>query len=241
MKRLNVSGRATLPAWRRLIRIALLSALALIISAALLVLALRWIDPPTTAFMIQHDRTAAPQDRAEHAWTAWGDIAPAVAVAVIASEDQRFAVHHGFDIDSIGQAIVDYRRTGRLRGASTISQQTAKNLFLWPGQTLLRKAIEAGITALMETLLPKRRILEIYLNVAQFGPDIFGVEAASLAYFDKPAKRLTASEAALLAAVLPSPTRFRVDAPSPYLRDRQQWILRQMRQLGGPAYLDRLE
>lgn len=241
MKQPNVSRRSSAPVWRRLLRVVLLFAMAGIAGAALLVLAMRWIDPPTTAFMVQHDRAAASHAFARQVWVGWDDIAPAMALAVIASEDQHFAMHRGFDIDSIGQAIADYRRTGRLRGASTISQQTAKNLFLWPGQTLFRKALEAGFTILMETLLPKQRILEIYLNIAQFGASAYGVEAASREYFSKPASHLTTPEAALLAAVLPNPAQFRADAPTPYLRGRQQWILSQMRQLGGNAYLDRLE
>jgi monofunctional biosynthetic peptidoglycan transglycosylase len=147
---------------------------------------------------------------------------------VIASEDQKFLMHDGFDFDAIGKAVTDAQRGRRLRGASTISQQVAKNLFLWPGQSWVRKGLEAWFTVWIEFLWPKQRILEVYLNSAQFGRGIWGVEAASRAYFGKDAARLTRPDAALLAAVLPSPTRYRVVNPGPYMRDRQTWILHQM-------------
>jgi monofunctional biosynthetic peptidoglycan transglycosylase len=162
-------------------------------------------------------------------WVPWDRIAPHAAVAVIASEDQKFLAHDGFDFEAIGQAMEDAGRGGRRRGASTISQQVAKNLFLWSGQNWLRKGLEAWFTVWIELIWPKQRILEVYLNVAQFGPGTWGVEAASRRYFGKPAARLTRHEAALLAAVLPSPTRYRVVNPGPYVRQRQQWILGQMK------------
>ncbi len=215
----------------------------LLLGSALLVAPMRWVNPPTTAFILQHDWAAwrAGEDmRAEQAWVSWNAISPHAALAVIAAEDQRFPDHHGFDFDSIRDAIADYRTRGRIRGASTISQQVAKNLFLWPKQSLTRKAVEAWFTVLIELFWPKERILEVYLNVAQFGPHVYGVEAASRHYFGKPAAQLTASEAALLAAVLPNPVRLRVDAPSIHVRDRQRWIELQMRRLGGTRYLERL-
>src|SRR5690606_36618174 len=141
----------------------------------------------------------------------------------------------GFDLDSISDALEDMERGRRVRGASTISQQVAKNLFLWPKQSWLRKGFEAYFTVLIELLWPKQRILEVYLNVAEFGRGIYGVGAASDAFFHKSPSRLTAPEAALLAAVLPSPKRMRVNAPSPYVRSRQAWIEDQMRALGGPS------
>jgi monofunctional biosynthetic peptidoglycan transglycosylase len=128
-----------------------------------------------------------------------------------------------------------------VRGASTISQQVAKNLFLWPGQSWFRKGLEAGITVLIELAWPKRRILEVYLNVAEFGRGTWGIQAASRRFFHKDASRLSRAEAALLAAVLPSPKRYRVDAPGPYVRKRQAWIERQMVALGGPAYLANMD
>jgi monofunctional biosynthetic peptidoglycan transglycosylase len=129
----------------------------------------------------------------------------------------------------------------RTRGASTISQQVAKNLFLWSGRSYLRKGLEAGFTVLIEWLWPKERILEVYLNIAQFGRGTYGVEAAAQRYFHKPARRLRRAEGALLAAVLPNPVRLRVEAPSAYVRSRQEWIMGQMADLGGTAYLEELE
>ncbi|HEY8540155.1 MAG TPA: monofunctional biosynthetic peptidoglycan transglycosylase [Steroidobacteraceae bacterium] len=206
---------------------------------ASIVAALRWIDPPTTAFMLR-ERWHQPSQRIRHSWVEWDRIAGSMKVAVIAAEDQLFPTHHGFDLKSIDQALAE-RERGRIRGASTISQQVAKNLFLWPGRSWARKGLEAYFTVLIETLWPKQRILEVYLNIAEFGRGIYGVGAASQTYFGKPAARLTAEEAALLAAVLPSPKRFRVNAPSAYLRSRQQWILEQMRSLGGTAMLAKIE
>lgn len=169
-------------------------------------------------------------------WVEMKNISPWMPLAVIASEDQKFPDHWGFDVQAI-QSVLDGEET-RMRGASTLSQQTAKNVFLWDGRSWIRKGLEAGLTVAIETVWTKRRILTVYLNVAEFGEGIFGVEAASQRYFHKPASRLTMAEAALLAAVLPNPIRFRADAPSAYVRQRQQWILRQMRQLGGEGFLN---
>jgi monofunctional biosynthetic peptidoglycan transglycosylase len=173
----------------------------------------------------------------EHEWVAWPDLSPNVALAVIASEDQRFFAHRGFDLDAIADAIGTFRSGGRLRGASTISQQVAKNLFLWPGRSLLRKGLEAYFTVLIELSWPKRRILEVYLNIAELGPGVYGVGAASHRFFAKHPRTLAAEEAALLAAVLPNPRRLNAQSPSRYVRQRQRWILRQMRQLGSFALL----
>lgn len=208
------------------------------------VLLLRWIDPPTSAFMIR-ERLVTPRSGAKayairNRWLDDASISPQLKVAVIASEDQNFPTHHGFDLKSINDALVDRQRGRRVRGASTISQQVAKNLFLWPQQSWLRKGLEAYFTVLIETLWPKQRILEVYLNVAEFGRGVFGVGAAADVYFHKSAGRLSAHDAALLAAVLPSPKRMRVNAPSGYVRERQQWILGQMRELGGTGLLREL-
>ncbi|WP_428944354.1 monofunctional biosynthetic peptidoglycan transglycosylase [Pantoea sp. FN060301] len=170
-------------------------------------------------------------------WVKRDAIADWMPLAVIASEDQKFPTHWGFDVQAI-QSVLD-KDDGRMRGASTITQQTAKNLFLWDGRSWIRKGIEAGLTLGIETVWTKRRILTVYLNIAEFGHGIFGVEEASQRFFHKPASRLTMSEAALLAAVLPNPIRFRADAPSGYVRQRQQWILRQMRQLGGEGFIQK--
>jgi monofunctional biosynthetic peptidoglycan transglycosylase len=223
----------------RLLRLLAFIAFAWVALTASVVAALRWIDPPTSTFMLQ-ERWRQPDQKLRHAWTDWDRIAGPMKVAVIAAEDQRFPTHHGFDLESIDRALAE-RERGRIRGASTISQQVAKNLFLWPGRSWLRKGLEAYFTVLIETLWPKRRILEVYLNIAEFGRGIYGVDAASQTFFGKPAARLTTEEAALLAAVLPSPKRFHANAPSAYVRSRQQWILEQMRSLGGTAVLAKIE
>jgi monofunctional biosynthetic peptidoglycan transglycosylase len=171
-------------------------------------------------------------------WVSMDEISPNMVLAVMAAEDQKFPDHWGFDVAAIEKAIShNERRPTRIRGASTLSQQTAKNLFLWDGRSWVRKGLEVGLTAGIELVWTKRRILTVYLNIVEFGDGIFGVEAAAQHFFNKPAKRLTASEAALLAAVLPNPHRFKVKAPSGYVIGRQQWIMRQMRQLGGAEFL----
>lgn len=217
----------------RLLRLLLLTALIWIALTALCVGLLRWVDPPTSAVMLR-ERITNPDRQLQHRWTEWQRIAGPMKVAVIAAEDQTFPDHHGFDLQSINKALEE-RERGRVRGASTISQQVAKNLFLWNGRSWIRKGLEAYFTVLIEILWPKQRILEVYLNIAEFGRGIYGVGAASESLFRKSASRLNSSEAALLAAVLPNPKRLRANAPSRYVRSRQSWIMGQMRGLGGTA------
>lgn len=227
----------------RFIRFLAWLTLGFVVLSVGVVVALRWIDPPTSAFMIADRIEAWSGDghALRHRWTDWDKIAGPMKVAVIASEDQTFPEHRGFDFKSIDKALADRERGRRVRGASTISQQVAKNLFLWSGRSWIRKGLEAYFTLLIETLWPKQRILEVYLNVAQFGRGVYGVGAAGDVFFRKPAARLNASDAALLAAVLPNPIRLRVNAPSAYVRSRQQWIMGQMRGLGGTSLLKRLD
>jgi len=222
---------------RRLLRLCSWTLAIFIVLSVGSVLAFRWIDPPTSAFMI---RERSKSHAIHYRWVDWANTSPHVKVAVIAAEDQNFPAHYGFDLKSINDALADRQSGRRVRGASTISQQVAKNLFLWPNQSWLRKGLEAYLTVLIETLWPKQRILEVYLNIAEFGRGVFGVGAAADVYFHKPAARLSPYDAALLAAVLPSPKRMRVNAPSNYVRLRQQWILGQMRGLGGTALLNEL-
>ena len=186
------------------------------------ILALRWLSPPTTAFMLLQDGAV------DYRWRARTEISPSLVWAVVSAEDQKFFQHHGFDLESIRDAVEDYRAGRGLRGASTISQQVAKNLFLWPDQNLLRKGIEAYLTLLIEACWPKARILEVYVNTVEFGNGLFGAEAAARQVFGTSAAELSNAQAALLAAVLPSPKRFDASAPSPYVRGRQAWILEQM-------------
>ena len=217
---------------RRLLRALGLLVLTLLAGSVAVVAILRFVPPPTSAFML---RAALARDAAavSYRWVPREAISPHLGIALVAAEDQKFLAHHGFDIDAIGLAW----EGGQRRGASTISQQVAKNLFLWPGRSWVRKGLEAYFTVLIEAMWPKRRILEVYMNIAQFGPQTFGAEAASRRYFSKPAAALGRREAALLAAVLPNPVVLRVDRPSPYVMRRVAWIERQARQLGGPGYL----
>ncbi len=170
--------------------------------------------------------------RMDYRWVSKDDIAQAAFLAAIAAEDQQFFNHNGFDMASIKSSVMVYSHGGKLRGASTISQQTAKNLFLTPSKNWVRKGLEVWFTLLLEMLWDKRRILEVYLNIAEFGDHIFGIEAASQHYFGIPAKKLSRPQAALLAATLPNPIKLKAAQPSHYLLSRQQWILRQMQNLG---------
>ena len=197
-------------------------------------LVLRWAPPPTSAFMLLNDSSKTPN---QYRWISYDRIALHMPIAVVAAEDQKFPQHWGFDFDAIGKALDENKWRARPRGASTISQQVAKNLFLWSGRSYVRKGLEAYFTMIIELSWPKRRILEVYLNIAQFGPGIFGVGAASHAYFNKPASQLHKSEAALLAAVLPNPRKLKAARPSEYVRVRATQIEQQMDRLGGPAYL----
>ena len=209
------------------------------------VLALRWLDPPSSAFMLEASVaawTAGEHDyRTRYRWVDLEAISPQAALAVIAAEDQQFPFHAGFDFKSIRAAVREHERGGKLRGASTISQQVAKNLFLWSGRSLLRKGLEASFTVLIELLWPKERILEVYLNIAEFGRGIYGVQAAAQTFFHENAARLDSAQSALLAVVLPNPRRLRVDAPSRFMLEQRDWTLRQMANLGGPAYLHSIE
>jgi monofunctional biosynthetic peptidoglycan transglycosylase len=230
---------------RRLLQTLGAALLAWVLVTAIPVLTLRWLHPLTSAFMLEAQMQAAlagqHRYQTDYRWVSLERISPHAAIAVIASEDQQFPFHAGFDFDSIREAVRASERGKRLRGASTISQQVAKNLFLWPGHSFVRKAFEAYFTVLIEALWPKERILEMYLNVAQFGDGIYGVQAASERFWRKPALSLTSEDAALLAAVLPNPLRLHADRPSAYVLERRDWILEQMRELGGEGYLRAVE
>jgi monofunctional biosynthetic peptidoglycan transglycosylase len=229
-------------AWRRALaafgRWAGIAAIVFLLGSVVLVLPLRWFAPATTAFMLADDSGRQPL---LHEWAAWESVGSAMPLAVVASEDQRFAEHFGLDIGSIRQSIDEARQGGRLRGASTITQQLAKNLYLTPSRSLWRKGIEAWFAVLLEACLSKRRILELYVNLVEFGPGIYGVAAASAHYFRKKPAALTDAEAALLAAVLPNPARLQVAEPSPYLRERQVWIMSQMQRLRRQQWLVHLD
>jgi monofunctional biosynthetic peptidoglycan transglycosylase len=217
------------------------TALALLITIVPVAL-LRFVPPPTSAFMLR-SRYADPATgeacrRVAYDWVPLERIAGGLARAVLVAEDQRFFEHGGFDTKAIGDALGDYVRGERMRGASTLTQQVAKNLFLWPGRSLLRKGLEAWLALWIELLWPKHRILEVHLNVAQFGPCVFGAEAASRRYFGLHARDLSLAQATRLAVVLPSPGRMRVDDPGPFALERQREVLAELRRPDGPpSYL----
>jgi len=204
--------------------------LAGLLLTVLLVLPMRWIDPPTSAFMLrdrlinQRSIDFRPVERHK--------ISRHLFLAVVAAEDQNFPHHRGFDTREIRRALDVYQQTGRLRGASTITQQLAKNLYLWPGQSWFRKSLEAWFTIWLEICLPKRRILGLYLNIAEFDAGVYGAQAAAMEYSGQPAHALTPAQSALLAAVLPAPKRFDAATPNTYILKRQKWILEQMQNLG---------
>ncbi|MGR9073178.1 MAG: monofunctional biosynthetic peptidoglycan transglycosylase [Gammaproteobacteria bacterium] len=206
------------------------------VASAVAVGVLRFIPPPTSAFMLHRHFEDYRNNRKftaiRHTWVDRSKISRFAFGAVIAAEDQRFYRHHGFDVNSIFDALDGYLAGGKLRGASTISQQTAKNLFLTPQRSFLRKGIEVWFTLLIEMLWSKERILEVYLNVAEFGDHLFGIEAASRQYFSVSANQLSPGQAALLAATLPNPRKLKADRPSAYLYRRRSWILGQMKNLG---------
>jgi len=223
------SGRTLGQRIRSVLTWALLTVLLLPIP---FVAAYRFLPPPITPLMLIR---AAAGEPIRQQWVPLSRISPWLPRAVIASEDTRFCFHHGFDFGEIGAAIERYRAGGRLRGASTLSQQTAKNLLLWPGRNLLRKAIEAYITVLLELTWSKSRILEVYLNIVEWGPGIYGAETAAVTHFHKPAAMLTRREAALLAAVLPNPRVLSPEHPSPYVAERVATIEARMPQVEVPG------
>jgi monofunctional glycosyltransferase len=227
---------------RRLWRLFAYGMVGAVLLSIAAVAALRFFDPWTSAVIV-NERVASWVDgkpgalRVQRAWRDFDRISPQLALAVIAAEDQRFLDHIGFDFKQIQKALDESERGGRSRGASTITQQVAKNLFLWNGRSYVRKGLEAWFTLLIEVIWPKQRTLEIYLNIAEFGRGIYGAEAAAQIFFRKPAKTLNRAEAARLAAVLPSPRRYRADNPGPYVQRRQHEIELQMAALGGTGYL----
>ncbi len=220
----------------RLAGLAVRLTFGLFLTSLIAVLLFRFVPPVASAFMIERYCRGLIVSRGQTAidydWADWKEISPQIALAVVAAEDQKFPKHFGFDFQSIGEALEEMEEGVRFRGASTISQQVARNLFLWKEKSFIRKGLEAYITVLMEVLWPKRRILEVYLNVAEFGDGIYGVEAAARRFFGKSPSALTKKESALLAAVLPNPITLKVVAPSAYVKQRTRKIEKQMSNLG---------
>jgi monofunctional biosynthetic peptidoglycan transglycosylase len=224
--------------WRWLIMLPLL----FVAFSVLQVLVLRVVDPPFSTVMLLRQLEAWGEGdwrfRIHYQWRDLEQMAASVPISLVAAEDQRFPLHNGFDLKAIEKAREHNAEGGRLRGASTISQQVSKNLFLWQGRSWLRKGLEVWYTLLIEAFWPKIRILEMYANVAELGDGIYGVQAASVQFWNKDAARLSAAESARLAAVLPSPRRYSAKNPGPFVQRRALWIQKQSRQLGGAGYVD---
>ncbi len=212
----------------RIRRILLRLSLLFFVSSVGMVLVYRFAPVPLTPLMVLRSLGSVFQKEMigiEKDWVDLEEISPSIQRAVLKAEDYRFYEHNGFDYEAIEKAIQHNKTHKRIKGASTISQQTAKNVFLWPGRSWLRKGLEAYFTVLMEALWPKERIMEVYLNVIEFGPGVYGVEAASQKYFGRSARKTNSSQAALMVAVLPNPRKFRIDRPSSYVLNRQRRIL----------------
>ncbi|MEQ9308669.1 MAG: monofunctional biosynthetic peptidoglycan transglycosylase [Balneolaceae bacterium] len=210
-----------------------------IILFLMLILSLRWINPSFTAFTLQEDWEKLEVERYSltEYWVDEDQLPINIKWAVIASEDQRFWEHNGLDFEAIEKAFQENKSGERVRGASTISQQVAKNLFFWGGRSYFRKGLEAVTTLTIEAFWPKDRVLEVYLNIAEFGPGVYGIGKGSEYFFGKKAFNITDDEAARFAAVLPNPKRMRVEPPTPYVAERKDWILRNMKQLSGIAFV----
>lgn len=221
--------------FRKLFRIIRFAVFFFFISTIVVTIIYRFVRPPVTPLQLIRvggQLINGEKIRMKRDWVQFEDISPNMARAVIASEDNKFLKHHGIDFDAIKKAKELNKKRKRKMGASTISQQTAKNVFLWPDRTWLRKGMEVYFTGLIEIFWGKRRIMEVYLNVIEMGDGIYGVEMAAQKYFHKPASDLSRGEAAMIAAVLPNPRRWNAGAPSAYIQRRQQSILRVMGQVG---------
>lgn len=225
--------------WRLIWR----GALAFIVLSIALVLLFRFVPPPGSMVMVERKIqswiNSEPID-IQRQWRSWDNLSSNAKLAVIAAEDQRFPQHRGFDLVELKRALKASLDGERLRGASTLSQQTAKNVFLWSGRSWARKGLEVWFTLLIEMLWSKQRILEVYLNVAEWDTGVFGLEAAAGHYFGASGNALTERQASLLAAILPSPRTRSASRPDAQVERRSQWILQQMRNLGGVRYLERL-
>lgn len=227
---------AKAPFARKSLRLMFWVVVAALVLMFSIILLFRFVNPPTSAFMLGYQMGDA-REPLQHEWVPISEVSEWMALAVIASEDQRFPEHHGVDFKAVHKAVSEYQAGEGLRGASTITQQTAKNLFLWNDRSFVRKAIEAGLALAIDAIWPKQRILEVYLNIAEFGPGIYGVQAASRAYYRIPAGVLSPLQAAHLAAVLPNPNVLSVLSPTPYVQERVAWIEGQMARLSRAGYL----
>lgn len=238
------SGKGKKTSWpKRILRYCVYSLLGLFGFSIFMVLLYKWVPVPGTPLMLirkvetRADGKSAPP--IQHDWVSLDQISPHLQLAVVCSEDQNYLKHYGIDWGAVEKAQRENETRSRPRGASTISQQTSKNVFLWQGRNYVRKGLEVYFTYLIETLWSKERIMEVYLNSIEMGDGIYGAEAASKAYFGKSASKLTKEEAALIAAILPNPRRYSAKRPSAYILSRQQHILHQMRLWGGKLDYDK--
>lgn len=223
--------------FKKLIKPLLFVVVSFVLISILVVLPFRWVNPPLTMVMIDRWWQAPAGYQTKQNWLSWQDIPPQAAMSVVTSEDQRFPHHNGFDLTEIKNALKAKWQGKKLRGASTISQQVARNVYLWTGRSWFRKSLEVWFTGLIELLWGKQRILEIYLNIAEWGDGIFGIEAASLHYFAKPLHTLTPMQMALLASVLPNPIRYNPANPTRYIHSKAEWNIWQQRKLGGVNWI----
>ena len=225
--------RARLWRWAR--RLLVAGLVVFVVLPVVLLAVFRFVPVPATSFMVQGTVRGWLEDKPytlRHDWVPMAEISPRLQRAVIASEDQKFPDHYGLDLEAMRKALAHNQQGRRIRGGSTITQQLAKNLFLWPARSYVRKGLEAWLALLIEALWSKERILEVYLNSVEFGRGVYGAEAAARHYFGKPAARLSSRESALLAAVLPAPRRRNPAQPSGYVQVRATWIQAQMARLG---------
>ncbi|WP_438971024.1 monofunctional biosynthetic peptidoglycan transglycosylase [Methylophaga sp.] len=220
-----------------LFRCLLLLLLASVVLSLLMVVPFRWLNPPLTMVMADRWLESSDDFYLHQEWLSWDELPKQAALAIVTSEDQRFPLHQGFDIEAIIKAVKQANKSGQLRGASTISQQVAKNMYLWTGRSWLRKGLEVWFTLLIELTWGKQRILEVYMNIAEWGNGVFGLEAASRYHFNKPASQLSPMQSALLASTLPSPLKYDPARPAQHLVDRARWNLEQQRKLGGVSWL----
>ena len=219
--------------FKRFYRIVLKFILYFLAISVAWVIVYRFVNPPLTLLMVMRYVESSSKNKSiNKKWKDYEDISENLALAVMAAEDQNFLKHNGFDVEAIQEAVDKNKKRKRVRGASTISQQVIKNVFLWPSRTWLRKGLEAYFTFLIEVFWSKKRILEVYLNVAEMGDGIYGAEAAAQFYLKKPARSLTRDEAALIAAIIPNPRKMSPARPSAYVYERQRWIIQQMDNLG---------
>ncbi len=226
------------PIWWVLWRLVLI----LVVLQLLLVLSLKVIDPPVWSWMVWRE-LSSPEgypDEYRHHWVDLEQIPVSMQLAVVASEDQRFPLHKGVDLQAVRQAVSEAMDGKGLRGASTLTQQTAKNLFLWPGRDWVRKGMEVPLALLLEGILGKRRVLELYLNIVEFAPGVYGVGAASEYWYKRPVAQMNDDQSARLAAILPNPWVYQAQPPTDYVRERARWIRQQMRQLG-PGWIEQLD